>query len=150
MATSTITKKKKQNDFNKVKNFVKARLDQIPLIVDNGDVVRVGNYKCHQDDGVWQVYRKNKSLAYFTLKSSAVAWCIATINQRDCDVNTIVEQDGMYSRAAENAYIYNIRQRTTKDEFKKELMWIRHQDSVYQMVSVRTRLTSFLRNLQLS
>ena len=53
MAYSTITKKKKQVVFDKVKNFVKSRLDTTPVIVDNGDSVRVGKYTCEQHDGVW-------------------------------------------------------------------------------------------------
>lgn len=150
MATSTITKKKKQVAFNKVKHFVQSRLDKTPLIVDNGDTVRVGNYKCQQLNGEWQVLLRNNSKGYFTLKGSAVAYCIALINNQDTDAKTILRYDGSYSRAVENAYIYGIRQRTAHDDFKKELMWIRHQDSVYKMAAVRSQLTSFLRNIKLT
>tara|TARA_B100001057_G_scaffold438285_1_gene470683 strand:- start:5493 stop:5945 length:453 start_codon:yes stop_codon:yes gene_type:complete len=150
MATSTITKKKKQVAFNKVKNFVKSRLETTPVIVDNGDKVHVGNYTCQQDDGVWQVRYKKQNMKYFTLKGSAVAYCIALINNREQDAKTILEYDTSYSRAVENAYIYGIRQKTTNNPFKKELMYIRHQDSVYRMASVRSQLTNLLRNIKLT
>ena len=150
MATSTITKKKKQVAFNKVKNFVQSRLDKTPLIVDNGDTVRVGNYKCQQTNGEWQVFLKNKHKAIFTLKGSAVAYCVALINNKETDARTILQYDTSYSRAVENAYIYGIRQKTSHNQFKKELMWIRHQDSVYKMAAVRSQLTSFLRNIKLT
>ena len=150
MATSTITKKKKQVAFNKVKNCVKSRLNTTPVIVDNGDKVRVGNYTCQQYEGVWQVSFNNKNIKYFTLKGSAVAYCIALINQQETKAREVLEYDTSYSRAVENAYIYGIRQKTTTDAFKKELMYIRHQDSVYKMASVRSQLTNLLRNIKLT
>jgi hypothetical protein len=56
MVTSTITKKPELKQFS---DFVKSRLDQTPVIVNNQDNVRVGNYVCKQDDGFWVVYYKN-------------------------------------------------------------------------------------------
>lgn len=150
MAYSTITKKKKQVVFDKVKNFVKARLDTTPVIVDNGDSVRVGKYTCQQHDGVWQVSRNNTSIKYFTLKGSAVAYCIALINKQESKAREISEYDTSYSKAVEDAYIYGVRQKTTKSAFKKELMYIRHQDSIYKMATVRSQLTNLLRNIKIT
>ena len=59
MESSIITKKP---DLSKFSKFVKSRLDETPVIVDNKDHVRVGNYVCRQDSGQWTVSRNNEIL----------------------------------------------------------------------------------------
>ena len=110
----------------------------------------MGKYTCEQHDGVWQVNRNNTSIKYFTLKGSAVAYCIALINKQESKAREISDYDTSYSKAVEDAYIYGVRQKTTKSAFKKELMYIRHQDSIYKMANVRSQLTNLLRNIKLT
>jgi len=145
MVTSTITKKPELKQFS---DFVKSRLDQTPVIVNNKDNVRVGNYVCKQDEGFWVVYYKKREEKSFTLRSSAVAWCIATIGNNSMDARTILHEDNNYGRLIENAYVFLTRFKTTTDPFKKELMWIRYDDSMCQLKNKRERLTNFLKNLK--
>jgi hypothetical protein len=147
MANSTITK---NLTLEKVKSFVKSKINTTPIIINKQDYVRVGNYICQQDNGVWNVRFNGKLLECFVLRSSAVAWCIALITDQQSKANAIVRQDSHYSRIAEDAYIYKTRYRTTNDRFKKELMWIRYEDTRHQLTCVRSRLTEYLKNIQLS
>jgi hypothetical protein len=145
MESSTITKRP---DLKKFSDFVKSRLDTTPVIVDNKDSVRVGNYTCKQEDGYWNVSYKNQIEKIFTLRSSAVAWCVATIGKNSSDARLIAHEDANYGRLVENAYVYLARFKTTTDPFKKELMWIRYDDSICQLKNKRQRLTDFLKNLK--
>lgn len=145
MESSIITRKPELSKFSK---FVKSRLDETPVIVDNKDHVRVGNYVCRQDSGQWTVSKNNEILETFTLRSSSVAWCIATIGCRSTQAKQVKDEDLKYGQVIEDSYIYLTRFKTTNDKFKKELMWIRYDDSMHKLRSVRARLTSFLKNLQ--
>lgn len=146
METSTITRKPELKQFS---NFVKSRLDTTPVIIDNKDHVRVGNYICTQESGSWVVRYKNKIKESFTLRASAVAWCIATISGRPSDARKVLEEDNGYGRITENCYVYLTRYSTTNDQFKKELMWIRYSDCQYQLNNKKLRLTNFLKNLKI-
>jgi hypothetical protein len=148
MANSTTTKNNLTLD--KVKSFVKSQLNTTPLIVNKQDKVRVGNYICQQSEGMWTVYFEGVEMERFVLRSSAVAWCIAMMTNQPAKAGSIVRQDMHYSRVAEDAYIYKTRFRTTKDEFKKELMWIRYEDTKHQLLIVRNRLKQYLKNINFS
>lgn len=148
MASSTTTKNK--HSLDKVKSFVKSQLKTTPFIVNKQDKVRVGNYICQQSEGLWTVYFEGKTLERFVLRSSAVAWCIAMMTDQHAKAGSIVRQDLHYSRVAEDAYIYKTRFRTTTDDFKKELMWIRYEDTKYQLLIVRNRLKQYLKNINFS
>lgn len=145
MESSIITRKPELKQFSQ---FVKSRLDETPVIVDNKDHVRVGYFKCAQHNGRWTVTRHNQILESFTLRSSSVAWCIAIIGKRSQQARQIKEEDQKYGQVIEDSYIYLTRFKTTTDKFKKELMWIRYDDSMHKLKSVRARLTSFLKNLK--
>lgn len=140
----------RNRNLNKVKSFVNRHLDTTPIIVEKPDYIRVGKYKCQQYNGQWTVYHSGKIMNQFILRSSAVAWCIAMINNRYRDAGSIVRQDSLYARITEDAYIYKIRYKTTNDEFKKELMWIRYENTKYHQLGVKQRLTEFLKNIKLS
>ena len=94
MENSIITKK---TNLSKFVNFVKSRLDNTPVIVNNKDNVRVGNYVCIQDSGQWTVLYKKTLIEKFTLRASAVAWCIATIAERYNDAKVVKKEDLEYS-----------------------------------------------------
>jgi hypothetical protein len=147
MANSTITK---NQTLDKVKHFVRSHLDDTPIIINEHDRVRVGNYICTQHDGDWHASYNDQTSETFTLRSSAVAWCISRISGNLSTCMTIKNQDLQYSRAIENSFIYLSKYKTTKDEFKRDLMWIRYQDSVYQMKTVRSRLTDYLKKIKFS
>lgn len=140
----------RNQNLNKVKSFIDRKLSTTPIIVERPDCVRVGKFKCQQDNGQWKVYLKDKLLEEFILKSSSVAWCIAIINNKYREANAIIRQDSLYARITEDAYIYKLRYKTTNDEFKKELMWIRYENTKYHQSSVKYRLTEFLKNIKLS
>jgi len=145
MENSIITKK---TNLSKFVNFVKSRLDNTPVIVNNKDNVRVGNYVCIQDSGQWTVLYKKTLIEKFTLRASAVAWCIATIAERYNDAKVVKKEDLEYGRIVENSYVYLTRFNTTTDMFKKELMWIRYDDSMHQLSIKKNLLTDFLKNLK--
>jgi hypothetical protein len=145
MANYTTTK---TPSLEQVKTFVRSHLDDTPIIVREQNRVRVGNYVCTQSDGYWNVYSNNNLLESFTLRSSAVAWCVSRITGRATDCKTIKTQDLQYNRSIENSYIFLTKFKTTNDSFKKELMWIRYEDSIYQMKLVRARLTDYLKKIK--
>ena len=147
MANSTITK---NPSLDKVKRFVHSHLDNTPLIVSNPDHVRVGNYICLQAGGDWVVKHNNDIVERFTLRSSAIAWSVSAIAKKLNVCKAIKNQDLEYSRAVENSFVYLSKYKTTKDDFKRDLMWIRYSDSLYRMKIVRSRLTDYLKKIKFS
>lgn len=145
MANSTTTKK---ITLDKVKTFVRSHLDDLPIIIQDKDRVRVGSYFCMQKNGIWIVEKDSNRIESFTLRSSAVAWCISATKQKHTECRTIKTQDLQYNRTIEDSYIFLTKFRSTSDSFKKELMWIRYQDSIYKMKSVRARLTNYLKKIK--
>lgn len=151
MVISTMSKKiKSKVSITKIKNFLEEKSDNLPVVSVNGAHVKVGKYYCLERGGVWQVYDNGELVNSFTLRNSALAWAVASLQGQQTEAQLVEAQDLKFSRFANDSMIFHQRYRTANDEFRKDLMYIRYEESEYHKNYVREQLDETIKKIKIN
>jgi len=96
---STMSKKIKNNvSVTKIKNFLEEKSNDLPVVSINGAHVKVGKYYCLERNGVWEVYDNGRLINSFTLRKSALAWAVASLQGQTSDAQQVEAYDMKFNR----------------------------------------------------
>ena len=151
MVISTMSKKTKNNvSVTKIKNFLEEKSNNLPVVSINGAHVKVGKYYCLERNGVWEVYDNGTLINSFTLRKSALAWAVASLQGQTTDSQQVEAYDMKFNRYSNDSYLFHERYKTATDDFRKELMYIRWEESEYHKNSIRDRLDESIKKIQIN
>ena len=118
---------KSKVSITKIKNFLEEKSDNLPVVYDNGGLVNS-----------------------FTLRNSALAWAVASLQGQQTEAQLVEAQDLKFSRFANDSMIFHQRYRTANDEFRKDLMYIRYEESEYHKNYVREQLDETIKKIKIN
>ena len=151
MVISTMSKNEKDKiDISKIRSFLEQKAEELPVVSVKGAHVKIGKYYCLERNGVWEVYEDGILLNSFALRNSALAWCVAQMQGQTSDAMDIERQDFDYSKHSNDALIFYIRYKQSNDEFRKDLMYIRYEESEYRKNRIRNQLDQSIKNIKIN
>jgi hypothetical protein len=151
MVISTMSKKvKNEINISKIRSFLEQKAQELPVVSVKGAHVKIGKYYCLERNGVWEVYNDGVLLNSFALRSSALSWCVAKMQKQESDAMAIERQDFDYSKHSNDALIFYTRYKQSKDEFRKDLMYIRYEESEYRKNRIRNQLDQSIKNIKIN
>ena len=102
-----MSKKVKSNvNIQKIKNFLEEKANTLPVVSVKGSHVKVGKYYCLERNGVWEVFDEYERVNTFMLRSSALSWCVAKMQEQNSDAQSIEHNDFKYSKYANDSMIF--------------------------------------------
>ena len=110
----------------------------------------MGKYYCLERNGVWEVYDNGRLINSFTLRKSALAWAVASLQGQTSDAQQVEAYDMKFNRYSNDSYLFHERYKTATDDFRKELMYIRWEESEYHKNSIRDRLDESIKKIQIN
>lgn len=137
-------------DISKIRSFLEQKAEELPVVSVKGAHVKIGKYYCLERNGVWEVYEDGILLNSFALRNSALAWCVAQMQGQTSDAMDIERQDFDYSKHSNDALIFYIRYKQSNDEFRKDLMYIRYEESEYRKNRIRNQLDQSIKNIKIN
>ena len=137
-------------DISKIRSFLEQKAEELPVVSVKGAHVKIGKYYCLERNGVWEVYNDGILLNSFALRNSALAWCVAQMQGQTSDAMDIERQDFDYSKHSNDALIFYIRYKQSNDEFRKDLMYIRYEESEYRKNRIRNQLDQSIKNIKIN
>lgn len=151
MVISTMSKNEKDKiDISKIRSFLEQKAEELPVVSVKGAHVKIGKYYCLERNGVWEVYEDGILLNSFSLRNSALAWCVAKMQGQTSDAMDIERQDFDYSKHSNDALIFYTRYKQSNDEFRKDLMYIRYEESEYRKNRIRNQLDQSIKNIKIN
>jgi hypothetical protein len=151
MVISTMSKNEKDKiNISKIRSFLEQKAEELPVVSVKGAHVKIGKYYCLERNGVWEVYDNGTLLNSFALRNSALAWCVAQMQGQTSDAMDIERQDFDYSKHSNDALIFYIRYKQSNDEFRKDLMYIRYEESEYRKNRIRNQLDQSIKNIKIN
>jgi len=151
MVISTMSKKvKSEIDISKIRSFLEQKAEELPVVSVKGAHVKIGKYYCLERNGVWEVYDDSILLNSFALRSSALSWCVAKMQKQQSEAMAIEKQDFEYNKHSNDAFLFYIRYKQSKDEFRKDLMYIRYEESEYRKNRIRNQLDQSIKNIKIN
>ncbi len=151
MVISTMSKKVKSNvNIQKIKNFLEEKANTLPVVSVKGSHVKVGKYYCLERNGVWEVFDEYSRVNTFMLRSSALSWCVAKMQEQNSDAQSIEHNDFKYSKYANDSMIFYNRFKTVKDKFRKELMYIRYEEAEYHKNHIKKQLEESIEKIKIN
>ena len=151
MVISTMSKNEKVDiDVLKIRSFLEQKSEELPVVSVKGTHVKIGKYYCLERKGVWEVYFNGTLLTSFTLRSSALAWCVAMMQEQHHDAGIIERQDFDYSKYLNDSLIFYTRYKQSKDEFRKDLMYTRYEESEYRKNHIRIQLDQSIKKIKIN
>lgn len=151
MVISTMSKNEKDKiNISKIRSFLEQKAEELPVVSVKGAHVKIGKYYCLERNGVWEVYNDGILLNSFALRNSALAWCVAQMQGQTSDAMDIERQDFDYSKHSNDALIFYIRYKQSNDEFRKDLMYIRYEESEYRKNRIRNQLDQSIKNIKIN
>lgn len=137
-------------NISKIRSFLEQKAEELPVVSVKGAHVKIGKYYCLERNGVWEVYNDGILLNSFALRNSALAWCVAQMQGQTSDAMDIERQDFDYSKHSNDALIFYIRYKQSNDEFRKDLMYIRYEESEYRKNRIRNQLDQSIKNIKIN
>lgn len=137
-------------NISKIRSFLEQKAEELPVVSVKGAHVKIGKYYCLERNGVWEVYDSGTLLNSFALRNSALAWCVAQMQGQTSDAMDIERQDFDYSKHSNDALIFYIRYKQSNDEFRKDLMYIRYEESEYRKNRIRNQLDQSIKNIKIN
>ena len=151
MVISTMSRKIKSNvNITKIKNFLEEKANILPVVSVKGSHVKVGKYYCLERNGIWEVYDDTVKVNTFMLRSSALSWCVAKMQEQSADAQSIEHNDFKYSKYATDSMIFYNRFKTVKDKFRKELMYIRYEEAEYHKNHIKRQLEESIKKIKIN
>lgn len=134
----------------KIKNFLEEKSDELPVISISGAHIKIGKYFCLERNGVWEIYNKEMLVKSFTLRNSAIAWAVASLQGQTVDAQQIESHDLHFSRHHNDSIIFHQRYRTATDDFRRDLMYIRYEESEYHKNHIRNQLEESIKKIKIN
>ena len=137
------------SNVDKFQNFIETKVNHLPMISVKENCFRIGIYHCLEKYGNWRVYVDSKCCQEFTLRNSALAWCISKMQRQISQADMIMFYDVQYLKHINDSYLFKQSFKQSKDKHHKNLMILRYEESEYQKDNIKSMLKEIIKNIKI-